>query len=805
MVNPAFILFFDEIGIHDISKVGGKNASLGEMYNQLIPKGIGIPNGFALTADAYRLFCKVNKLDKPLHKLLLSLDTKNYSKIKTVGEKARNLILEAKFPPKIIESLNKAYQKLSIECGIESLDVAVRSSATAEDLPSASFAGRMESFLNISGEKQLLEAVHSCYASLYTDRAIKYRHEMGFTGVDVAISVGIQQMVRSDEAASGVIFTIDPDSGFEEAIIINSCWGLGENIVQGRVTPDEWIVFKPTLFDNRLNPILKRHCGKKEYTMRYAEHSKNAAAEKTIINVETIEQQQKSFSLSSREVIKLAQWSFLIEKHYGKAMDIEWAKDGLNDQLYIVQARPETVQGKENKKIREIYSLKKDKGQLLAQGIALGDKIASGKARIIMDPNYGDQLQQGEILITDITNPDWDPILKRASAIITNKGGRTSHAAIVARELGTIAVIGCGNATEAISNGQQVTVSCASGKTGLVYDGLLEWEVTKQDLSQLGMPKTAPMLILSDPERAFDLSHYPNKGVGLMRLEFAISNSIRIHPLALIDYEKILDEETKAEIDELTKGYKSRESYFVDKLSEAVGMVAAAFYPKDVIIRMSDFKSNEYANLIGGKYFEPEEENPMIGLRGASRYYSSFYRKGFALECEAMKKVRTEMGLSNVKLMIPFCRTVEEGGIVIAEMEINGLKQKEDGLEIYVMIEIPSNVLLADEFAKLFDGFSIGSNDLTQLTLGLDRDSELVSYLFKEENPAVKALIRESIRAAKRNGIKVGLCGQAPSDMPDFARFLVEEGIDSIAFNPDALIKGIENMLEAEKLKPISL
>lgn len=473
MLNPAFILFFDEIGIEDISKVGGKNASLGEMFNQLTPKGIGIPNGFALTADAYRLFCKVNKLDKPLHDLLLSLDTNNYSNIKAVGEKARNLIMEAKFPPEIIESLNKAYQNLSTDCGIKNLDVAVRSSATAEDLPTASFAGRMESFLNISGEKQLLEAVHTCYASLYTDRAIKYRHEMGFTELDVAISVGIQQMVRSDKAASGVIFTIDPDSGFEEAIIINSCWGLGENIVQGRVTPDEWIVFKPTLLDNHLNPILKKHCGKKEFTMRYAEDSENASAEKTIINVETIEPQQKSFSLSSREVIKLAQWSFLIEKHYGKAMDIEWAKAGLNDQLYIVQARPETVQGKENKKIREIYSLK-DKGELLTQGIALGDKIASGKARIIMDPNDGDQLQQGEILITDITNPDWDPILKRASAIITNKGGRTSHAAIVARELGTIAVIGCANATEAILNGQLVTVSCASGKTGLVYDGLLD-------------------------------------------------------------------------------------------------------------------------------------------------------------------------------------------------------------------------------------------------------------------------------------------------------------------------------------------
>lgn len=804
MWKQAFILCFDEIGIEDITIVGGKNASLGEMYNQLTPKGIGIPNGFALTADAYRSFCKINKLEKPLHDLLLSLDTKNYSNIKAIGEEARALILKAKIPQEITEKLNEAYQKLSTECGIENLDVAVRSSATAEDLPTASFAGRMESFLNIKGQEQLLNAVHRCYASLFTDRAIKYRHDMGFTGIDVAISVGVQQMVRSDKASSGVIFTIDPDSGFENAVIINSCWGLGENIVQGRVTPDEWIVFKPTLFDNHLNPILRRHCGKKEFTMGYVESAKKASVEKTIVNIDTSLDQQNAFSLSSREVIKLAQWSLLIEKHYDKAMDIEWAKDGLTDQLYIVQARPETVHGKAQKQIREIYSLK-ETGEVLTSGIALGDKIASGKAKIILDPKDGDQLQKGEILVTDITNPDWDPILKKASAIITNKGGRTSHAAIVARELGTVAVVGCGNAMEAILNGQEVTVSCAEGKQGLVYDGLLKWKVAEQDLSGLGMPSTAPMLILADPDRAFELSHYPNQGVGLLRLEFAISNSIQIHPLALIEYKKITDEEIKTKIDLLTKGYESRESYFVNKLSEAVSMVAAAFYPKDVIVRMSDFKSNEYANLIGGNFFEPKEENPMIGLRGASRYYSSFYRKGFALECEAMKKVRNEMGLNNVKLMIPFCRTVEEGEIVIAEMENNGLRQKENGLEIYVMIEIPANVLLADEFARVFDGFSIGSNDLTQLTLGLDRDSGLISYLFNEENFAVKALIRETIHAAKRNGIKVGLCGQAPSDIPEFANFLIKEGIDSISFNPDALIKGIENMLEAEKLKPISI
>jgi pyruvate,water dikinase len=656
----------------------------------------------------------------------------------------------------------------------------------------------MESFLNISGETQLIDAVHRCYRSLFTDRAIKYRHDMGFAKMDIAISVGIQQMVRSDVASSGVAFTIDPDTGFDNTIIINSCWGLGENIVQGTVTPDEWMVFKPTLFNEKLNPILKTHCGRKEFTMIYAENSKAATAENTIINIPTVAKRQNEFSLNSKEIIQLAQWCSKIETHYKKAMDIEWAKDGINKQLYIVQARPETVHGKENKQIREIYELK-EKGLLLTQGIALGDKITSGKARILNSAQEGDQLQNGEIIVTDMTNPDWDPIMKRASAIITNKGGRTSHAAIVARELGTVAVVGCGNATTKIQNGQEITVSCAEGKDGNIYNGLLKWEVTAEDFSHLAMPKTAPMFILADPERAFELSFYPNKGVGLMRMEFAITNSIKIHPLALCEPEKVTDEKDIATIKELTVGYENGTKYFVDKLAEAVSIVAAAFYPKDVIVRMSDFKSNEYANLIGGKYFEPEEENPMIGFRGASRYYSDFYRKGFALECEAMKKVRNEMGLENVKLMIPFCRTVEEGKKVLQEMAINKLVQGENGLEVYVMIEIPSNVLLADEFAHHFDGFSIGSNDLTQLTLGLDRDSALVSYLFSEQNPAVKHLIKETIEAAKRNNIKVGLCGQAPSDIPEFAQFLVNEEIDSISFNADALIKGIENILEAEK------
>jgi pyruvate, water dikinase len=795
-----YIIFFKEISIEDLPKVGGKNASLGEMFNQLSSKGINIPDGFALSADAYRLFRKENNIEQPLTDLLESLDRINLSNLSTVGKKARELISKSVIPEEIKKQCAEAYTNLCEQCGIKVLDVAVRSSATAEDLPTASFAGRMESFLNISGVDQLIEAIHRCYVSLFTDRAIKYRYDMGFMDMDIAISAGVQQMVRSDKASSGVAFTIDPDSGFKNTIVVNSIWGLGENIVQGRVTPDEWTVFKPMLMDNNYDPILRSNCGKKEFTMVYAQNAGKLTAEKTIINYDTPEDQKSQLSLNREEVIKLAQWCLAIENHYGKAMDIEWAKDGLNNQLYIVQARPETVHAKEKKQVREIFKLS-TKSKLIASGIALGDKIASGKARILKSPLEGDQLLQGEILVTDITNPDWDPILKKAAAIVTNKGGRTSHAAIVARELGTVAVVGSGNASELIKTGDNITVSCAEGKDGHIYEGLLNWTIDEQDFSGLKLPHTSAMFILADPDRAFELSSYPNKGVGLLRLEFAISNSIRIHPLALCEPEKIKDETLRNEINNLTKDYKDGKEYFVDRLAESVALVAAAFYPNDVIVRLSDFKSNEYANLLGGKYFEPHEENPMIGLRGASRYYSDFYRKGFALECRAMKKVRDDMGLKNVKLMIPFCRTVEEGVKVLEEMNSNGLVQGENGLEVYVMIEIPSNVLLADEFAKLFDGFSIGSNDLTQLTLGIDRDSSLVSYLFNEENPAVKGLIRETIRAAKRNNIKVGLCGQAPSDIPAFAEFLIQENIDSISFNPDALIKGVENMNKAEKKK----
>ena len=800
MTENNYIIPFKQISIQDLPKVGGKNASLGEMFNQLSSKGINIPDGFALSADAYRLFRKENKIEQPLNDLLESLDRKNLSNLSSIGEQARDLIARSVLPEEIKNQCKAAYFKLCKQCEVKLLDVAVRSSATAEDLPTASFAGRMESFLNISGIEQVLDAIHRCYISLFTDRAIKYRYDMGFMEMDIAISAGVQQMVRSDKASSGVAFTIDPDSGFKNTIVINSIWGLGENIVQGRVTPDEWTVFKPMLKVGKYDPILRSHCGKKEFTMIYADKSVELSAEKTIINYDTSEEKKNKLSLSKAEVILLANWCLQIEEHYGKAMDIEWAKDGFNKQIYIVQARPETVHAREKKQVHEIFKLS-EKSKLLTSGIALGDKIASGKARILKSPLDGDQLLQGEILVTDITNPDWDPILKKAAAIVTNKGGRTSHAAIVARELGTVAVVGSGNASDVIKTGDKITVSCAEGKDGHIYEGLLKWTVEEQDFRGLKLPKTSAMFILADPDRAFELSSYPNKGVGLLRLEFAISNSIRIHPLALCEPEKIIDKVVQKEISDLTKDYKDGKDYFVDQLAESVALVAAAFFPNDVIVRLSDFKSNEYANLLGGKYFEPHEENPMIGLRGASRYYSDFYRKGFALECRAMKKVREEMGFKNVKLMIPFCRTIEEGEKVLKEMKTNDLVQGENGLEVYVMIEIPSNVLLADEFAKLFDGFSIGSNDLTQLTLGIDRDSSLVSYLFNEENPAVKGLIREAIRAAKRNHIKVGLCGQAPSDIPAFAEFLVQEEIDSISFNPDALIKGIENMNGAENKK----
>lgn len=796
---PVFIKCFSEISIHDLPTVGGKNASLGEMFSQLTPKGILVPDGFALTADAYRLFLTENQLQATLEQLLEQLDMEHFSNLNEIGRQARELIQQAKLPDIVIAEIKQAYRDLCKRDGAE-LSLAVRSSATAEDLPTASFAGQLESFLNISGEDFLVKTVHQCFTSLFTNRAIKYREDQGFGNVDVAISVGVQKMVRSDLSASGVAFTLDPDTGFDKVVIINSIFGLGENIVQGRSTPDEFILFKPHL-NTSYNPIFQKKMGEKEWTMIYANAEKTGSP---VENLPTQADKKDVFSLSDADVLTLGQWCAQIEAHYQKPMDIEWAKDGLNDKLYIVQARPETVHSKEVMQrattVRS-YTIHQ-KGKKLAEGIALGEKIATGKARLLRSPKEAHLLQQGEVLVTDITNPDWDPIMKRAAAIVTNKGGRTSHAAIVARELGTVAIVGSGDATDKIHDGEQVTVSCAEGKTGFIYAGKAEWTVTEKDISNLKMPKTAPMLILGDPSLAFQQSYLPNRGVGLLRMEFMITHHIQVHPLALTRFEQLTDEKARQEITQLTRHYRDKKDFFVDNLAQGVATIAAAFHPHDVIVRMSDFKSNEYANLVGGKQFEPNEENPMIGFRGASRYYSPLYKDGFALECKAMKRVREEMGFMNVKLMIPFCRTVEEGKQVIETMREFGLEQGQNGLEIYVMVEIPSNVLMAEEFADIFDGFSIGSNDLTQLTLGLDRDSALVSGLFNEKNPAVMRLIASAIRTARRKGVKIGLCGQAPSDMPEFAQFLVEEGIDSISFNADALIKGIENMGAAEAAAP---
>ena len=788
---PEYILKYSNINASDIGKVGGKNASLGEMFNHLSSKGINIPDGFATTSAAFWYFIDYNNLREVLKTLLANLDRKGFTNLKETGAKARELFLSAKFPADLSAEIIAAYTVL---CNGTAIEVAVRSSATAEDLPEASFAGQHESYLNIKGNNDLVNAVQKCFASLYTDRAIKYREDNGFDHSKIALSAGIQIMVRSDKACSGVGFTLEPESGFRNVIHISGVWGLGENIVQGTVTPDEFFVFKPSLKAKK-RAIIQKNLGEKSLMMIYAENNKDS----TTINVDTPEELKEKFVLTDDEVIRLANWALLIEEHYQKPMDFEWAKDGVNGNLYIVQARPETVHSRETGlKVQEYKLL--EKGEVLITGEAIGSKITTGIARILHSPKDAGKLQPGEIVVTELTSPDWDPILKNAVAIITDKGGRTSHASIIAREIGVPAIVGTNNATTTINDGDVITVSCAEGKTGTVYEGKLNWKETTFDISTLQMPEhTAPMLIVGDPEKAFKLSFYPNSGVGLMRLEFIINDVVKVHPMALIKFDEITDKESKKKIEQLTKQYTSKEEYFIDKLSQGVATIAAAFYPKDVIVRMSDFKTNEYANLLGGKDFEPVEENPMIGFRGASRYYNPLYKEGFRLECEAMKVVRDEMGLTNVKLMIPFCRTVEEGKKVIDVMNQNGLTQGINGLEIYVMAEIPSNVIQAEDFAEIFDGFSIGSNDLTQLTLGIDRDSAIIADLFTEQNKSAKTMIRMVIEKAKKANTKIGLCGQAPSDYPEFAQFLVALGIDSISFNPDALLKGIENICMAEE------
>ncbi|MBO9201572.1 MULTISPECIES: phosphoenolpyruvate synthase [Niastella] len=786
----SLIMKFNDISINDVARVGGKNASLGELFNQLADKKVAIPPGFATTADAFWLFIDGNQLRDKLNELLALLDREEYSNLDYIGKQARCLILNASLPDELTNAIKQEYKNL---CGNTDIEVAVRSSATAEDLPEASFAGQHESYLNILGEDKLMLAVHKCFASLYTDRAIKYREDNHFSHDRIALSVGVQKMVRSDKACSGVCFTLEPESGFRDIIHISGVWGLGENIVQGTVTPDEFLVFKPMLQRGK-RAIVQKTLGEKAKTMIYSTSEYSAT-----INIETPANKREEFVLKDEEVTRIAQWAQLIEDHYRRPMDIEWAKDGITNELFIVQARPETIHAQKNPALVNEYQLE-NKSVLLAQGEAIGSKITTGVARVLRSPAEADKLQKGEIVVTEITSPDWDPILKKAAAIITDKGGRTSHASIVARELGVPAVVGTGNATQMIRDGEKITVSCCEGKTGFIYQGELKYKEIEHDFSNLKLPEnTQPMLIVGDPEKAFSLSFYPNSGVGLMRIEFIITHFVQVHPMALVKFNDLQDQATKDRIELLTHHYPDKEQYFVDKLAQGIATIAAAFYPKDVIVRLSDFKTNEYANLVGGAKFEPKEENPMLGFRGASRYYNDRYREGFRLECEAIKTVRTIMGLTNVKVMIPFCRTVEEGKKVIEVMKANGLNRDMDpSLEIYVMAEIPSNVLLAEQFAAIFDGFSIGSNDLTQLTLGIDRDSAIVSGLFSEQNDAAKQMMTMVIQKAKAAGKKIGLCGQAPSDFPEFAQFLVQQGIDSISFNADALLKGIENIKKAE-------
>jgi pyruvate,water dikinase len=750
-----------------------------------------VPDGFAVTVESYRDFLSHNKLTETLKQLLNTIDSKSLSTLPKVALQCRTLVTNAVLPDEVKNEIINAYHLLSNNQN--NLSVAVRSSATAEDLPTASFAGQHDSFLNIRGVENLLSAVHRCYVSLFNDRAIKYRIDNGFEHMQVGLSVGIQYMVRSDEGCAGVIFTIDPESGFENAIYMTGAWGLGENVVQGAVNPDEFWVFKPTLAQGK-NAIIGRKKGEKEHTMVYDETDESG---RPVKNIDTPLYKRTDWILSDDEVLQLAKWSYEIEKHYRLAMDIEWGKDGINNRIYILQARPETVHSQ--KEHGKVYTYKlKEKGKLICKGKAVGKKIISGRACIIHSLSEAYKLQQGDILVADITNPDWNSLLRKAVSIVTNKGGRTSHSAIVARELGIAAIVGTGNATQVIKDGQIITVANMEGDEGHVLDGNVPFEVLTTDLSKVPKTETTTLFILADPDKAFELSHYPAKGVGLLRMEFIINNSILIHPMALVQFDQLLESPVKNTIAQMTTGYKNKTEYFINQLAESIAKVAAAFYPNEVILRMSDFKTNEYASLIGGQYYEPKEENPMIGFRGASRYYDERYLPGFGLECKAVLRVRNEMGLTNVKVMIPFCRTIKEAKQVLQTMESFGLKRGQDGLEVYVMIEIPSNVILADKFAQLFDGFSIGSNDLTQLTLGLDRDSEIVSHLFDENDEAVTTMIAQAIAAAKNAGIKIGLCGQAPSDFPEFSQFLVEEGIDSISFTPDALIKGIENISKAE-------
>ncbi|MBK6264462.1 phosphoenolpyruvate synthase [Marivirga sp. S37H4] len=798
MHNYKYISLFKNVSLDDVNKVGSKNASLGELYNKLAPKGINIPDGFVITTDAYWAFLDSDNIRNKLNQILNKLDRKEFSNLNIIGNACRTLIMNVPLPESLSDEIIAASKHLNSKYRSD-IQLAVRSSAAFKNLPYASFAGQQESYLNIESEEELLHACIACYASLFTNRAIKYREENNFNHLEVGLSIGVQKMVRSDKACAGIAFTFDPETGFNDVVTIRGSWGLGENVVKGNITADEFILYKPALKSNK-KAILSKYLGAKQKTMTYVIPTKESALslETKTINLNTDKEKQEQYVLTHTEIEKLGNWSAQIEEHYQSAMDIEWAKDGVDDEIYIVQARP-TTRYIEEPKVTHFsdYKLLKE-GNILIEGIKVGNKIISGKARILKSPAEIDLLQAGEILVTHHTNPDWDPVLRKALAIITDRGGITSHAAIIANETGSVAVVSTGNATNVIEDGQEITVSAASAKKGVVYEGLLEWNAKEIVLSDVKLPRTKVMLMLSDPSQAFKLSFLPNKGVGLLRLEFIFANSIKIHPMALVNFKSIKNLEVKQQIEELTTQFENKEAYFIEKLSQSVATIAAAFYPKEVLVRMSDFKTNEYANMIGGKQFEPKEENPMLGWRGASRYYSEGYKEAFRLECEAMKLVRDEMGFTNVKLMIPFCRTPKEAGKVLKIMEEYGLKQGENALEIYLMAEVPSNVILAEEFAQLFDGFSIGSNDLTQLSLGVERDSVVLSDLFDAENEAIKRSIKDLINKAHDSSILVGLCGQAAGDSSEFADLLIRLGIDSITFSPDNIIKGIETINRVE-------
>ncbi len=787
MADTEYVSWLEDLGNQDVATVGGKNASLGEMIRNLQDQGVRVPGGFATTAAAYREYLGHNQLDETLREQIEALQRDERS-LEQVGDTVRRAIRRGSFPDPIARAIRDAYAELSRRHDGEEIAVAVRSSATAEDLPEASFAGQQETYLNVRGAEELLEACKNCYASLFTDRAINYRESRGFDHLKVALSIGVQQMVRSDRAGAGVMFSLDTDTGFPDVVVINAAWGLGETVVQGSVDPDEYRVFKPRLDEPDLRPIIGKVIGRKEKMMVYARGGTATTRTRS-----TPEADRRRPVLSDEEILTLARWAVAIERHYGTPMDMEWAKDGDSGELYCVQARPETVHSRKQTQALRTYRLK-ERGPVAVTGIAIGEAIAAGRVKILHRPSEMHRFEDGDVLVTERTDPDWGPIMRRAAAIVTDHGGRTSHAAIVSRELGVPAVVGAGTATRELEDGEEVTISCAEGSEGRVYKGRLEFDEHEVDLAELPEPPVPLMINLASPGAALRWWRLPVQGVGLARMEFIINNAIKIHPMALCRFDVLEDREARKEIETLTAGYEDKTLYFVEHLARGIATIAAAQYPHPVIVRLSDFKTNEYAQLIGGRQFEPEEENPMLGFRGASRYYSERYEDGFALECRALCMAREEMGLDNIVVMIPFVRTPEEADRVIETLARHGLERGRNGLLLYMMTEVPSNVLLADRFAERFDGFSIGSNDLTQLILGVDRDSDLLADLFDERNEAVTRAIRHAIDEAHRAGRKIGICGQAPSDYPEFARFLVEAGIDTISLNPDSVLDVIRNL-----------